>query len=853
MEKFENEFEDLFENLNENDEKKNLPSDEIEDINSDIDLSEENILNETEEADNDLSSSDSELLDLNSYFTVEDENGNPTKIKNKKPKKPGKKSVAKKILTISLAVFLVIVILGCAGAGAIIGMVLTKVDGTMQEDLNALALNYTTTIYCQDENGEWVEYRRLSGEENRLWKDYNRQLAKAKDDEYEGIPQYLADAFVAIEDKRFFDHEGVDWKRTIGAFVNMVTNRTTSGYGGSSITQQLVKNLTKDNDRSAKRKVTEIMRARYLESKYTKETILECYMNTIAMGNGLYGVGVAAEYYFGKSVNELTLAECASIAGITNLPEKYRPDTNPKNNKERRDLVLDLMHTQKLITTEEYENALKEPLNVVADKAALKQEEVNNYFVDKLIDDVVAALMEKYGWTKERAETNFYLGGYKIYSTVNSKIQDIMESVYEDEKYNIEGKKGEHLQGSMVVMDYSGHVLGMVGGMGQKDANRGLNRATMSPRQPGSTIKPLSAYAPAIERNLITYSSIVDDASTYYNNNTWRPTNWYKKYKGKVTVEYALEISMNTIPVYLVDLLTKQASFNFITGSLGLDHLNNPHDVDYSPLGMGGTNGGVTTLESAAAFAIFGNKGKYYEPITFTKITDQFDNVIITNESTPTVAIAEDTAVIMNKLLQNVVKGAEGTGKEAKSFIPNMDFYAKTGTANHANDIWFVGGSPYYVGASWCGYDELQKISDSKQARKMWGAVMSQIHEGLEPKEFEDSEFVEEKLYCMETGLLATTGCPVEKTGWYKTSGQKYCDVHQGEEVKANTKKEIKDYLEEYKNRPVEEPEPPQEDVVDPELPDDGVENDNTVENPDNLGDENLNSENTEPEGVPTD
>lgn len=838
VDNFENEFGNLFENSNDNNENNNLTSEQTENAMSNDDINKGNF-----DDGNDLSSSDSEVLDLNSYFTVEDDDTS-NNSKKKKTRSGGKKTLTKKILTISLAIFLVIVILGCAGAGAIIGIVLTKVDGTMQEDLNALTLNYSTTIYYQDENGRWVEYQRLHGEENRIWVDYNRELAKAKNENYEGIPQYLADAFVAIEDKRFFDHEGVDWRRTIGAFINMVTNKTTSGYGGSSITQQLVKNLTKDNDRSAKRKVTEIMRARYLESKFTKETILECYMNTIAMGNGLYGVEVAAEYYFGKNVSELTLAECASLAGITNLPEEYRPDTKPEKNKKRRDLVLDLMHTQNLITTEEYEQAVNEPLTVVADKAAMKEQDVNDYFVDQLINDVIAALMEKFGWSKEHAETNFYMGGYKIYATVNKDIQDTMEKVYEDEQYNIKGKKGEHLQGSMVVMDYSGHVLGMVGGMGEKDTNRGLNRATMSPRQPGSTIKPLSAYAPAIERNLITYSSIVNDTRTYYNNNTWRPTNWYKSYKGKVTVEYALEISMNTIPVYLVDLLTKQASFNFITGSLGLDHLTNPHDADYSPLGMGGTNGGVTTLESAAAFAIFGNKGKYYEPITFTKITDQFDNVLVTNESTSTVAIAEETAVIMNKLLQNVVKGSEGTAKEAKKFI-NMDFFAKTGTANHANDIWFVGGSPYYVAASWCGYDELQKITDSKRARKMWGAVMSEIHEGLEPKEFEDSEFVEPKLYCMKTGLLANTGCPVSKTGWYKTTGQKYCDVHSGEHVSANTQKEIKDYLEEY-NKPTETPEvvPPAGDTGNAE-----TENGDTNLNPDNSTD----NQETQSEGVPTD
>lgn len=738
----------------------------------------------------DISSFESDVLDLNDLFVTEDlPNENKT---------PNKKN-HRKIWQIILAVFLVCVMLGCVGVGALVGYVIMFIDGTMDENLNSLTLDYSTTIYAKS-GDEWVEYQRLHGEENRIWVDYNREKAEAKDPEYTGVSQYLADAFVAIEDKRFFDHEGVDWRRTFGAFINMVTNRTTSGYGGSSITQQLVKNLTKDNDRSADRKLREIMRARYLESKFAKEVILECYMNTIAMGNGLYGVEVASEFYFGKNVNELTLAECASIAGITNLPESYRPDKNPERNKKRRDLVLSLMLEQKKITQEEYDAAVAEPLNVVADRSALKENAVNNYFVDALIDDVVKALMEKYGWEKERAEANFYNGGYKILSTINPEIQRVIDSVYSDSSYSLKGSKGELLQGSMVVMDYSGNVLGMAGGMGEKTENRGLNRATMSPRQPGSTIKPLAAYAPAIERNLITYSSMVDDKSTYYNKDTWRPVNWYRSFKGKVTVEYALEISMNTIPVYLVDLLTKQKSYDFLTGTLGFKNLT-AFDADYAPLGMGGTNGGYTTLESAAAFAIFGNKGRYYEPITFTKILDQYDNVILTNESSSTIAISEDTSIIVNKLLQNVVKGAEGTAAGARGYI-NMDFFAKTGTANHANDIWFVGGSPYYVASSWCGYDEPQKITDSKRARKMWGAVMKEIHKGLSAKSFPTSDKVVCRLYCSETGLIAKTGCPVSKYGWYKTSDKKYCTEHEGEVINATNEADIKKYLEDLVNKP---------------------------------------------------
>ena len=771
---FDEEYRNLFDDSDSN-ENQNVESD----IN--IESSSDNV---------DLLSRDSDVLDINSYYTqyeceeiVEKSKEKPL-IRKMKNFKKNKKAVKTTLKTV-LIVFLVCTILGCTAVGAFVGYVLLFIDGTMYEDLNTLKLNYATTIYVENDDGQWVEYQRLHGNENRIWVPYDKDKAEKDDTKYNGIPQNLADAFVAVEDKRFFDHEGIDWRRTASAFITMVTNRTTSGHGGSSITQQLVKNLTDDRDRSATRKLREIMRARYLESEFTKEVILECYMNTIPMGNGLYGVEVAAEYYYGKNVDELTLGECASLAGITNRPEYYRPDTNPKNNKSRRDLVLGLMLEQKLITQKEYDKAIEEELKVVADSSILKVESVNNYFVDALIDEVVVALMDKYGYDKEHAESNFYNGGYKIYSTLNPDIQKTIDKVYQDEKYSITSKKsGQKLQGSMVLMDYEGHVLGMSGGMGKKTTNRGLNRATMSPRQPGSTIKPIAAYAPAIDENLITYSSIVDDNNTTYGK--WRPTNWYGYYKGKVTVKYALEISMNTIPVYLVDALTPKASYNFLTQTLGVKNLNE-NDINYSPLGMGGTNGGLTTLESAAAFAIFGNGGKYYEPTTFTRIYDQYDKLIFQRESNPVVAINADTAEIMNKLLQNVVYGSEGTAAGARGFISNMKMFAKTGTSNDNFNIWFVGGSPYYVASSWCGYDQQEKISDAKRARTMWGAVMKDAHKDLPYKSFPTSNAIQCKLYCAETGHLATTGCPIGGYGWYKMSKQTVCSVHVGESVGGTT------------------------------------------------------------------
>ena len=350
-----------------------------------------------------ISSNDSDVLDLNSFLDDTPQEEEEEKASDKKKSS----STRNKILKIILIAFLIFVIIGCLAVGGVVFYIFRFVDGTMDEDLDELSLNYTTTIYVQGDKGEWEEYQRLHGEFNRIWVDYNKELAQTNDPSYKGIPFNMANALVAVEDKRFNDHDGVDWRRTASALLGVLKSGSTSGHGGSSITQQLVRNLTDDRDRSVMRKLREIMRARYLEGEYSKETILECYMNTIPMGNGLYGVEVAAEYYFGKSCTELTLSECASLAGITNLPEYYRPDKNPENNLKRRNLILGLMLNQKLITQEEYDDAIDDELKVVADKSVLKETEINSYFVDALIEDVVDALVEKFGYEKEHAESNF--------------------------------------------------------------------------------------------------------------------------------------------------------------------------------------------------------------------------------------------------------------------------------------------------------------------------------------------------------------------------------------------------------------------------------------------------------------
>ncbi len=653
-------------------------------------------------------------FDLDSFSTqAQAEDTKDNKNKKDKPKKEKKpRSGKQKVLKTVLTVFLVGVITFAIVMGSFLLYAFTMVDGTVDYNLNDLKVNFTTTVYVEDENGVWKEYQRLHGMYNRIWKDYDVQAIERGDKNYKGIPKNLANAFIAIEDKGFESHYGVDWKRTFGALLNEFFHFDDK-FGGSTITQQLVKNLTDDREQDAGRKLREIMRARYLETNYSKDVILECYLNTIPMGHGTYGVETAANYYFGKSVNELSILECACLASITKAPSYYAPDTNPENNKKRRDTVLYEMKTQGLITEKEYNEAKSQELKLnINSNNASANETINSYFIDALTEQVINDLCEEYGYTKEKAGELFYTAGYKIYATVDTNIQSVVDEAYlEIADKAKESSNGDPLWGGMAVMDYSGNVKAIAGGIGEKTENRGFNCATDAKRQPGSTMKPLAVYAPAIEQNLINYSTMLNDTKTtykLYGGKTWTPKNAGGGYSGNMTVQKAIKLSINTIPVALADKMGVQSCFNFLTEKLGLNYLTN-NDLNLSAMGLGGTTLGVTPVQSAAAYAIFGNGGKYYKPTFYSKVTDQKGNIILEvdrskSKHRPIMAISPDTASIMNKMLQEVVHGKNGTGTSVADAVENMRLFGKTGTSSSNNDKWFVGGSPYYVASSWCGY-----------------------------------------------------------------------------------------------------------------------------------------------------
>lgn len=629
------------------------------------------------------------------------------------------------------------------------------------DNIKNYEMNMTSVIYVQNDKGEWEEYQRIHGTENRIWVDIEK------------MPQQLIDAFVSIEDQRYYQHSGVDWKRTAGAFVNYLpfVNIYSSNQGGSTVTQQLIKNITSDNDKSAMRKVREIARALLIEKMLDKTTILEAYLNTISLGNGICGVQVASNYYFNKNVDELSLAECASLAAITKNPSAYNPMTKPEGNKERRDDVLYKMYELEKITNQEYTDALKQ--EVVIDKTQQQDFEIpiNNYFVDALIDDIINDLSVKYNCSTDTASAMLYNGGYKIYATIDTDIQDIMESVYLNQKTYFSQKssadRSVNVQSAMTITDYNGNIKGIVGGVGEKTVNRGLNRAIDSPRQPGSTMKPLGVYVQAIDNGYVSYSTMVEDKpmDKYYEDGKKGPKEWYGYYAGNMTVAKALERSANTIPCWILkDNIGVENSFNFLTKKLGLKHLNNI-DKNLSSLALGGCQYGITTTESAAAYAIFGNGGKYYEPTTYTQVLDINNEVILKADNGEQV-IKETTATVMNKMLQNVVYGSQGTGKGIASYS-KMKAYAKTGTSSESKDLWMVAGTPYYVGSVWYGFDQPENVHNAGAAAKVWRDVMIQIHKDLEEKEFELSDEVIEAKYCRITGKLAVPSCYSTDTGYY--------------------------------------------------------------------------------------
>lgn len=689
-----------------------------------------------------------------------------------------KKKVGHTIGKAALTVFLVGVITVSLVVGAV-GIYITGfVDDEIDFDLNNLQLEYTSLVYAQNTDGDWVEVADLHGAENRVWVDYTE------------FSPYLADAIVSIEDKRFYDHEGVDWKRTFGAFINTFINIYGGQEGGSTITQQLVKNLTGDNETTAARKVQEIMRARKLESDYSKSTILECYINTVHFGNGCDGIETAASYYFGKDASELTLLECASLAATIQTPNAINPIDGPEENKSRRELCLKLMLEEEYINQEEYDAALADTLKLVDHSApendtdTQEVKRVNSYFIDTLIEDVIADLMVAKDCTYGEAESMIYSGGYRIYSSLNPSVQEALEETYEDETNFPKNSDGKRAQSAQTIMDYTGHIVAIIGGVGEKEADRCLNRAYQSTRQPGSSIKPLAVYAPAVEYNVLTYSSHIYDYHIKLSNGGYYPK--ASGSGGYVTTQRAIQSSLNCPAVRICNTLTPAKSFEFLKKRFGITTVVESEknedgtivsDINLSAMALGGMAHGVTVTEMTAAYATFGNLGVYYEPTTYYAVYDTFGELVLQHQETGAQVLTPNTANVMNRLLQTVVSG--GTGGAAS--LSGWPVFGKTGTTDNKHDCWFAGGTPYYVSVVWCGYDSNDNLpGGANPAPGIWKMTMKNVMKELEKCDFNQAGDVMVYKYCTKSGGIATSGCTSTSTGYFKKSYTPTCTVHSG-------------------------------------------------------------------------
>lgn len=630
---------------------------------------------------------------------------------------------------------------------------------TAAEISKGLGLNLNSFIYAKEsDSDEYTLYETIKGKENREWVDSDK------------IPDTLKNAVVAIEDERFYKHHGVDWVRTIGAVKGWLLGGTQ--YGGSTITQQLIKNITADNDYSVKRKVNEIFRAFALEKEIDdKDRILVMYLNTIFLGYNSYGVQTAAMQYFDKDVSQLDLAESAVLAGLTNNPSIYDVYNHPEKVKERQETILAQMLDQKMISQEEYEAAVAEELNYRPYEEY--QQEIKStysYFTDEVIKDVINDLMTEKGYSRLVAENMVYSGGLNIYATIDTKVQNALDEVWANaDNFPNTEKYGEIPQSAMVITDKQGNIVGIAGGRGEKTSSRGFSYASDARRQPGSSLKPLSAYGPAMDNGIVTPDSTIYDRALMEDEegNPW-PMNDGKYPTGRqLTIKEGMTRSLNTVSAQLLKTLTPQVSFNFLTQQLGfklVDSRTNEDgtvqsDIDLAPLALGALTDGVTVREMAGGFSTFINDGVCGGTRTYTKVTDSEGNTVMENTPNTDKGFTNvRTDYYMLDCLQNVT--AHGTAYGIQ--LDGVETGGKTGTTTSNTDIWFCGITPKYSGAVWVGYEHNYRLDGlyGRNAANIWLAVMQKVHAGDSGLVFDSHpQDFEEVTYCMDTGLLASGAC----------------------------------------------------------------------------------------------
>lgn len=665
------------------------------------------------------------------------------------------KGLGKVLLTV-LSVCLVAGVITMVSLGIYIIHLASEPTGI---DLKAKSMNQTSRIFVKDSNtGEFTERQKLYNVENRIWVNYN------------DIPEYMKVAQVTIEDKRFFDHKGVDWTRTLSAVGTLVTGG--NSYGGSTITQQLIKNITDDNEVSITRKLREITKALKLEQEYSKEQILEAYLNVVNYGNNCQGVESAAQLYFGKSIKDCSLAECAAIAGITQNPSHWNPLLYPENNRVRRENILYEMRDQGKITEQELQAALNESNNMTFvgfssdhddDEEDDENDNVQNWYYNQMIYDLRADLAKLYNISEGAASEKIYTEGLSIYSAMDEKMQDFIESA----ALNMDKGADPDIQIGSVLMDFDGRVIATVGSSQRKTGPLDWDRATHSTLQPGSSIKPVLVYPMAIEKQQLYYSSTVpdeplDDYETGSDGEKISgPKNAYGSYLGNILLPDAIERSSNATAVQVMKMIGGPSeAYTQAVNKMGFKKLDEKDSYQIGSLSIGGMTGGVSVREMAAAFTYLGNGGLYYDPYTYYYVTDSEGNVIIDNrDKVPRQAYSAETATIMNRLLHYNMETVTSTNHTYANYavIPGWDIVGKTGTTDNDKDCWYCGLSPYAVMATWTGFDIPDTINDKTRSAKFFNTVMSEYLKGREQKEYKLSPNVIPATYNPVTGLIVST------------------------------------------------------------------------------------------------
>ena len=658
------------------------------------------------------------------------------------------------ILLKLILILIILLLLAVLALETLAFLYLKDTYATMDEDIEKLMLgldtDYANSVVL-DINGNYLA---------TLNADEKREIITLEE-----MSEYLSKAYIAIEDERFNEHYGIDVKRTTSAIITYIRNNGYSSFGGSTITQQLVKNVTNNREDSVERKVREWILAYELEQAFSKDEILEKYLNIIFVGSDVYGVELGSQYYFNKSALELTLSECAYLAGITHSPNKYNPFEGLDNEeliKNRTITVLDKMLETGSITQMEYNKAFAETNRGLKFERGNEVSTLYSYHTDAALNQIIEEVAEKNNLSTQLAKSYVYSGGFTIYTTQDTSIQNMMEEKFNNPEYikSSKNREGETTQAAMVVIDHTtGYVVGCVGGLGEKTVSRGFNRATQSTRQTGSSMKPIAVVGPAMQERIITASSIYNDVRTTFTLKTgesYTPKN-YNYYRGNITVRQALETSQNIPFVKILQELTTDKSKEYLR-KMGITSLTEK-DNDLA-LALGGLDLGISPLEMAGAYATIANGGEYIEPTFYTKIIDSKGNVVMQAEQEKRRIFTEPNNYVLQSLLMQPVVGSKGTARNCA--IEGIDVAAKTGTTDEDYDRWLCGFTPYYTAATWFGYDYNETVSGwgaTNPAGLLWAEVMSEIHTDLADATFKMPDGVATYEVCKSSGMIATPNC----------------------------------------------------------------------------------------------